>query len=103
MQQREQYVRPSADVLFVSAVEQCGSRMIAVILSGKGQDGTRGMRAVHLRGGTTIAQDRGTSEFFSMPGTAIQAGVVDYVVPLDEIALRLMALIRPVSPMPLAV
>jgi two-component system, chemotaxis family, protein-glutamate methylesterase/glutaminase len=86
------FVRPSADVLFGSAAESFADGVIAVVLTGTGEDGADGVRAVHERGGTVIAQDEGSSEFFGMPGAAIATGVVDHVVPLDDIADTLVQL-----------
>ncbi len=58
---------------------------MAVILTGMGNDGTKGAKAVKAQGGYVIAQDEATATIFGMPGEAIKAGVVDVVLPLDEI------------------
>lgn len=89
---RVQYVRPSANVLFSSLAESCGAGAIAVVLTGTGTDGAEGVRAVKRRGGTVIAQDRTSAEFFGMPGAAIHTGVADLVLPLKSIAPTLMKL-----------
>ena len=52
-----------------------------------------GVRAVKERGGRVIAQDEETSQFFGMPGTAIETGAVDMILPLDKVAPTLMALV----------
>ncbi len=91
------YVRPSADLLFESAASAFGKRTIAVVLSGTGSDGDQGVRVVHAVGGTTIAQDETTSEFFGMPAAAIETGCVDLVLPLDQIAPTLVALAAKVT------
>ena len=87
------FVRPSADELFESAARSF-SPAIAVILTGTGTDGATGAAAVKARGGTVIAQDEATAAFFGMPHAAIETGVVDYVLPLDDIPQRLINLAR---------
>ena len=86
------YVRPSADLLFESAATAFGKGVIAVVLSGTGSDGDQGVRVIHTVGGTVIAQDEATSEFFGMPSAAIETGCVDQILPLDRIAPTLLAL-----------
>src|SRR5262245_13738602 len=76
--------RPSADMLFQSAARSCGP-VIAVILTGSGSDGAAGAGAVRDAGGVVIAQDEATSAFFGMPHAAIHSGVVQYVLPIDDI------------------
>lgn len=88
------YVRPSIDVLFTSAVHSRGSNVIGVILSGTGRDGTLGCRKIQAKGGVTIAQNERTSRYFTMPKTAIDAGAIDYVLPLQEIAVKIIALVE---------
>jgi two-component system, chemotaxis family, protein-glutamate methylesterase/glutaminase len=80
--------RPSANFLFESAANACGASTLAVILTGMGDDGLKGLRAVRQQSGYIIAQDEETSVVFGMPAAAIGAGVVDLVLPLDEIATR---------------
>lgn len=78
--------RPSADLLLVTLAMSRGPRVTAVVLTGVGHDGTVGIRAVSYCGGTVLAQDQESSEFFSMPESAINTKLVDQVVPLDRIA-----------------
>jgi two-component system chemotaxis response regulator CheB len=87
------YVRPSADLLFETASMCFGDRMLAVILSGSGRDGAVGARAVKNAGGRVLVQDRETSVSFEMPRAAIETGAVDFVLPLDEIASAIYALV----------
>ena len=80
------FVRPSADLLFESLAASLKSRALAIVLTGTGSDGAMGVRAIHRMGGQTIAQDEGTSEFFGMPEAAIRTGVIDKILPLQDIA-----------------
>jgi two-component system chemotaxis response regulator CheB len=88
------FVRPSADLLFESVAASYRERVIAAVLTGSGSDGAMGAKAVKEVGGTVIAQDEDSSEFFAMPSAAIHAGAVDFVLPLDEIAQALLTLIE---------
>jgi two-component system chemotaxis response regulator CheB len=94
------FVRPSADLLFESVAASYKDRAIAVVLTGTGSDGSMGVRAVKKMGGTVLAQDERTSEFFGMPAAAIQSASVDFVLPLGEIAAALVALVTPGDPRP---
>lgn len=78
--------RPSADVLFRSAATVYGPRLVALILTGMGSDGTKGAAAIKRAGGRVIAQDDATAVVWGMPGSAAAAGHVDAVLPLDRIA-----------------
>jgi two-component system, chemotaxis family, protein-glutamate methylesterase/glutaminase len=80
------FVRPSADLLFESVAASYKDRAIAVVLTGTGRDGAIVIQAIKKMRGTVIAQDERTSEFFGMPGAAIQSGHADFILPLDEIA-----------------
>lgn len=86
------FARPAADVLFGSVATVCGHNAIGVVLSGTGRDGTAGSRQIKEAGGFTIAQDERSSGFFGMPGSAIQSGAVDRVLPIGQIASLLSAL-----------
>ena len=83
--ERVSYARPSIDVLFETAAEAYGRCLVAVLLTGANHDGTAGMRKISACGGLTIAQDPATAEACTMPQSAIDAGVVDHVLLLDEI------------------
>lgn len=92
--ERVRFVRPAADVLFRSLAESLGERAVAVVLTGTGSDGADGVREIHRRGGTVIVQDEASSAFFGMPDASIRTGMVDRVLPLDEIAPALLDLTR---------
>ncbi|HWD71234.1 MAG TPA: chemotaxis protein CheB [Actinomycetota bacterium] len=89
------FLRPSADILFESVANSFPGRAIAVVLSGTGSDGAKGVKAIKNSGGTVIAQDEDTSEFFGMPSAAIATGSVDVVLPLALIAPALVGLVQP--------
>ena len=87
------FVRPSADLLFESVAASYRERVVAVVLTGSGSDGAMGVEAVKKMGGTVIAQDQDTSEFFGMPHAAIDTGCVDVVLSLEEIPQALVQLV----------
>ena len=82
----ENSCRPAVDPLLRSAVEVYGGGVLAVILTGMGQDGLRGCELVVEAGGRALAQDERTSVVWGMPGYVSRAGLADKVLPLDEIA-----------------
>jgi two-component system, chemotaxis family, protein-glutamate methylesterase/glutaminase len=92
------FVRPSADLLFESTAAAYRERAIAVILSGSGHDGAMGVKAIKKMGGTVIVQDQESSEFGGMPAAAQQTGLVDFVLPLNEIARALQTLVSASPP-----
>lgn len=81
---RDQDLSLPIDVFFRSLAQDCGARAIAVVLSGGGSDGSRGIRAVHKVGGLVVIQDVESAQFDGMPKTARDAGVADYVLPPQE-------------------
>ncbi|EEF61522.1 chemotaxis protein CheB [Pedosphaera parvula] len=87
------FTRPAAEPLFMSAAEVYKERVIGVVLSGSDSDGATGVQAIKAHGGRVITQDKATSLHFSMPKSAIHTGAVDFVLPITEIAPRLMTLV----------
>jgi len=92
--------RPSASVLFESVARTFGSSAVGVVLTGMGADGVQGLEALRASGGHVIAQDEGSSVVYGMPRAAVEAGVVDLVLPLDEIGGYLTSLVAPASATP---
>lgn len=84
--------RPSVSVLFSSGASSYGAGALGVLLSGMGRDGANGLLAIARAGGMTIAQDEASSVVFGMPKQAIDIGAARLVLPLDEIAPRLVSL-----------
>jgi two-component system chemotaxis response regulator CheB len=82
----ENSCRPAVDVLFRSVAETFGSHVLAVVMTGMGQDGLRGSEQLHRLGAQIIAQDEATSVVWGMPGFVAQAGLADKVLPLPQIA-----------------
>ena len=87
------YARPSAEPLFASVAQLYKKNAIAVVLTGGDGDGSTGVQIIKDEGGMVIAQDRSTSQDFSMPETAIETGDVDFILPLDKIAAKLIELV----------
>lgn len=84
--------KPSVDYLFYSVAKNLYTHTVAVILTGMGKDGARGMLELNKGGVKTIAQDEYSSVVFGMPKEAIAIGAADYVEPLNEIAERIVQL-----------
>jgi len=95
------YARPSIDVLFETAADAYGCRhsdgalsarsgLVGILLTGANHDGTDGLRRIKVRGGVTVVQDPTSARAAAMPHSAIQAGVVDHVLSLAEIAALLV-------------
>ena len=83
---------PSVDVLFRSVAQQVGPNAVGVILTGMGDDGARGLREMRDAGAPTIAQDEATSVVWGMPGAAANAGICAAILPLNQIAPKLVRL-----------
>jgi len=84
--------RPSVDTLFRTVAGAAGGRAIAVMLTGMGADGADAMLHLRAAGGYTLAQDEASCVVFGMPRQAIAAGAVREVLPLDQLARRLVEL-----------
>jgi two-component system chemotaxis response regulator CheB len=90
----ENSCRPAVDVLFRSAVRAYGDRVLAVVLTGMGQDGMLGCEAIKRAGGKVIVQDQATSVVWGMPGAVVNAGLADEVMPVNKIADEINMLAR---------
>jgi two-component system, chemotaxis family, protein-glutamate methylesterase/glutaminase len=84
--------RPSVDVLFKSAARFVGANAVGVILTGMGRDGAEGMKEMQDQGAKNIAQDEASCVVFGMPKEAIAANGVDFVLPLNKIAEKMLQL-----------
>jgi chemotaxis response regulator CheB len=90
---------PSVDVFFRSVARFWPGHAVGVLLTGMGRDGADGLRALRRRGVRTIAQDRATSAVYGMPKAAAEIGAAEAILPLDQIAARLMEIVaqRPIA------
>ena len=88
------FLRPSIDLLFESASEVYKQRLVSVILTGSGHDGSKGVQAVSKHGGRVIVQSEETAQFRAMPNSAIQTGEVNWILPVGKIASFLVQLLR---------
>ncbi len=87
-------VRPAVDKLFNSAIKVYGGNLISVILTGMGRDGADGTSNIKDSGGITISEDKSTCIIYGMPKAAFETGKVDLVVPLDEVASKIIKIIK---------
>lgn len=84
------FCKPAVDPLFTSAAEVWQGAILSVILTGMGSDGTRGGKDIVAAGGSVIAQDEPTSVVWGMPGAAAHAGICSAILPLQQIAPKLV-------------
>lgn len=84
-------LRLPIDAFFSALAEDVGSRAVAVVLSGMGSDGTRGIAAIKANGGAVFVQSAETAKFDGMPRSAIATGLVDDVGPAETLAARVFA------------
>jgi two-component system chemotaxis response regulator CheB len=82
---RENFCRPSVDVLFRSVAARYGANSLGVILTGMGQDGLKGCEALRAAGASVIVQDEASSVVWGMPGFVARAGLAEKILPLDQI------------------
>jgi two-component system chemotaxis response regulator CheB len=84
--------RPAVDALFASVGEVYGGAVLAVILTGMGQDGLHGVEILKARGARVLAQDEASSVVWGMPGAVVNAGLADRVLPLDEVVPAILGI-----------
>jgi len=87
---KENFCRPSVDVLFQSIARLYGVRALAVVLTGMGQDGLKGCEALHGLGARIYVQDEASSVVWGMPGFVARAGLADKILPLDQIGAEII-------------
>jgi two-component system, chemotaxis family, protein-glutamate methylesterase/glutaminase len=87
---RENFCRPSVDVLFRSVAAVYGANSLGVILTGMGQDGLKGCEALCAAGASVIVQDEASSVVWGMPGFVARAGLAEKILPLDQICGEIM-------------
>ncbi|EPX75894.1 chemotaxis protein CheB [Salipiger mucosus] len=86
--------KPSGNRLFKSIAAEVGERAVGIVLSGTGSDGSYGIQAIREAGGIAIAQEPGSSNFDSMPASAIRTGCVDLTLTPEQIGRQLAALVQ---------
>jgi len=82
---RENFCRPSVDVLFRSVAAVYGANALGIILTGMGQDGLKGCEALRAAGASVIVQDEASSVVWGMPGFVARSGLAEKILPLDQI------------------
>jgi two-component system chemotaxis response regulator CheB len=84
------FCKPAVDPLFTSAITAWQGAILAVVLTGMGSDGMRGGKDIVAAGGNVIAQDEASSVVWGMPGAAANAGICSAILPLNQIASKLV-------------
>jgi two-component system chemotaxis response regulator CheB len=92
---RRNSVRPSVDALFESAAEVFGDRALGVVLTGMGEDGLLGAKAIKRGGGAMLIQDKESCVVFGMPGAVFEAGAFDRMGNLESLSSLLGSLVAP--------
>ncbi len=90
----ERFLRPAVNKLFRSAASHYKNACLAVLMTGMGQDGAEGCKAVIENSGHTIVEDKSTCTVFGMPAAAIKLGAANEIIPRDKIAARLLELVK---------
>ncbi|MDQ7031374.1 MAG: chemotaxis response regulator protein-glutamate methylesterase [Desulfonauticus sp.] len=90
----ENNCKPAVDYLFRSVAKEYGAQATGVIMTGMGNDGTLGLKEMKAKGAVTIAQDAETCVVYGMPKSAIEAGVIDVIAPLDKIASEILKTVK---------
>jgi len=87
--EKVKFVCPSIDVTLLSVKKEVNGKIVGIILTGMGNDGSDGIRHIKSIGGITIAQDQETSVIFGMPNEAIKTGMVDYILSPEQIKMKM--------------
>lgn len=87
-------VKPAANIMFLSVADEYGGNVLCVILTGMGRDGTDGATALKRRGAYVIAESQKTCVVYGMPKAAADAGIVDEILPLDEIPDAMVRIVK---------
>jgi len=90
----ENSCRPAVDVLFRSVAQVYQSHVLAVVMTGMGQDGLRGCKQIHAAGGQVLVQNEASSVVWGMPSFVVKAGIVDRILPLDELGAEIVSRVR---------
>jgi len=90
----ENSCRPAVDVMFRSVANVYRDAVLAVVLTGMGQDGMRGAEVIREAGGQVIAQDEASSVVWGMPGAVVQAGLAHSILPLSQVSTEIMRKVR---------
>ena len=92
------FTRPAVDMLFNSAAQCAGRHAVGVLLTGMGRDGAAGMQQLKLAGAINLAQDEATCVVYGMPRAAVELGVVDRVLPLEQMPQAMLQALRERAP-----
>lgn len=92
-----QLYTPSVNVLFESAAQVYGNELLGLVLTGMGNDGARGTRAIKEQGGEVLAESEESCVVYGMPKEAVATGCVSQVIPLDELRLEILRYSRAVT------